>query len=364
MAEDIGVTHGTELEEPEAVAGEGKGSKRPDQSYWSLVKHQYKKNKIAIVALYFIYFLVVIALFADVLANDRPIVCEYKGTTYFPVFKEYLVGLGLDSYSGELAGVVDWKALKYDWKIFPPVRYTSSATDIMASFAPPFESGSDHYLGTDQTGRDLLAGLIHGSRISLSIGFVAMGIATLIGLVLGALAGYFGGWIDIVISRVIEVFLNFPTLFLVLVMVAFFGSNIFLVMVVIGITGWMEIARLVRGEVLRVRNMEYVTAAASVGFPSMRVIFRHVIPNSLAPVLVSVAFGIAGAILLESALSFLGFGAALETITWGSTLNQSRTATFAWWLALFPGTMIFLTVFSYNLIGDGLRDATDPRLRD
>lgn len=364
MTEDMSLIPGAKLENPEVVEAEGKGSKRPDQSYWSLVKHQYKKNLIAVVALYFILFLAVVALFADVLANDRPIVCEYKGTTYFPVFKEYLVGLGLDSYSGELASVVDWKSLKYDWKIFPPVPYTSSATDIMASFSPPLPPDSDHFLGTDQTGRDLLAGLIHGARISLSIGFVAMGIATLIGLVLGAIAGFYGGWVDIVISRLIEVFLTFPTLFLVLVMVAFFGSNIFLVMVIIGITGWMEIARLVRGEVLRVRNMEYVTAATSVGFPSMRVIFRHVIPNSLAPVLVSVAFGIAGAILLESSLSFLGFGAALETITWGSTLNQSRTATFAWWLAIFPGTLIFLTVFSYNLIGDGLRDATDPRLRD
>jgi peptide/nickel transport system permease protein len=135
------------------------------------------------------------------------------------------------------------------------------------------------------------------------------------------------------------------------------------VMIIIGLTGWMGIARLVRGEVLRVRNMEYVTAANSLGFGSSRTIFRHVLPNSLAPVLVSVAFGVAGAILTESALSFLGLGVPLETVTWGSTLNLSRGAPFAWWLAVFPGLMIFLTVVSYNLIGDGLRDATDPRLK-
>lgn len=340
-----------------------KGKKRPDQSYWSLVKHQYKKNRMANLSLYFIYFLFAVAIFADFLANDKPIACSYKGSFYMPVVKDYLVGLGLDTYPAELANA-DWKALEYDWDLFPPVPYSASATDIMASFAPPFQSDSKHFLGTDQTGRDLLAGLIHGARISLTIGFVSMGIATLIGVILGALAGYYGGWVDIVISRVIEVFLNFPVLFLILAIVAFLGANIFLVMVVIGITGWMGIARLVRGEVLRVRNMEYVTAANSLGFTPTRIIFRHVLPNSIAPVLVAVAFGIAGAILLESALSFLGFGVPPEQVTWGSVLNQSRTATFAWWLAVFPGLMIFLTVVSYNLIGDGLRDATDPRLRD
>ena len=156
---------------------------------------------------------------------------------------------------------------------------------------------------------------------------------------------------------------EFPTFFLILTIVAFLGANIFFVMIIIGLTGWMGIARLVRGEVLRVRNMEYVTAANSIGFGPARTIFRHVLPNSLAPVLVSVAFGVAGAILTESALSFLGLGVPLEVVTWGSTLNASRSAVFAWWLAIFPGMAIFLTVVSYNLIGDGLRDATDPRLK-
>jgi peptide/nickel transport system permease protein len=343
--------------------GDPKKGKRPDQSYWSLVKHQYRKNKPAVAALYFFYFMFAVAILGDFLANDKPILCSYKGEVYAPVLKDYAVGLGISSYPAELQNA-NWKELKYDWSIFPPVRYSASATDIMSSFAPPFQSGSDHYLGTDQPGRDVLAGLIHGARISLSIGFVSMGIATIIGLILGALAGYFGGWVDIVISRIIEVFLNFPTLFLILAIVAFYGADVFLVMVVIGITGWMSIARLVRGEVLRIRNMEYVTAANSLGFSSMRVIFRHVIPNSIAPVLVSIAFGIAGAILTESALSYLGFGVPVETVTWGSALNQSRTATFAWWLAVFPGIMIFLTAYTYNMIGDGLRDATDPRLRD
>ena len=190
-----------------------------------------------------------------------------------------------------------------------------------------------------------------------------MTIEVLIGVLLGALAGYFGGWIDMLISRVIELFLNFPVLFLILTIVAFVGPSIFYVMVIIGVTGWMGIARLVRGEVLRVRNMEYVTAANSLGFRSFRVILRHVLPNSIAPVLVSVAFGIAGAVLLESALSFLGVGVPPEVVTWGSMLNEARSAVFAWWIAVFPGLMIFLVVFSFNWIGDALRDATDPRLK-
>jgi len=363
MAELTAVASRPENDLDGSTADPKKNAKRPDQSYWSLVKHQYRKNKPAVAALYFFYFMFAIAVLADFLANDKPILCSYKGEIYAPVIKDYTVGLGISSYPAELRNV-NWKELTYDWSIFPPVRYSASTTDIMNSFAPPFQGGNDHYLGTDQPGRDVLSGLIHGARISLSIGFVAMGIATLIGVLLGALAGYFGGWVDMVISRIIEVFLNFPTLFLILAIVAFYGANIFLVMVVIGITGWMGIARLVRGEVLRVRNAEYITAANSLGFSASRVIFRHVLPNSIAPVLVSVAFGVAGAILTESSLSFLGFGVPLEIVTWGSTLNQSRTATFAWWLAVFPGLMIFLTAYTYNMIGDGLRDATDPRLRD
>ncbi len=343
-------------------AGAVTEKKKNDQSYWSLVRRQYKKNSLAMMGLYFICFMFFIAIFADFLANDKPIVCKYKGEVLVPVVRDYLVGLGVGSYSRELANA-DWKALNYDWKVFPPIPYTGNGTDILASAVKPFESGSDHYLGTDQLGHDVLAGLIHGSRISLSIGFVSMGLAAIIGVILGALAGYFGGWTDILISRVIELFLNFPTFFLIIVIVSFFDANIWLVMLVIGVTGWMGIARLVRGEILRVRNMEYVTAANSLGFGSSRIIFRHVLPNSLAPVFVSVAFGIAGAILLESSLSFLGFGVPATIVTWGSALNQATSNINDWWMAVFPGLMIFLTVVSYNLIGDGLRDATDPRLK-
>jgi peptide/nickel transport system permease protein len=364
MAEEIAVAPTSTAATNGVANGEaGKKDKRPDQSYGSLVKHQFRKNKLAVLSFYFIIFMAVVALLADFLANEKPIICSYKGDIYVPVIKDYLVGLGLATYPPELSNA-DWKSLKYDWKVGAPVSYNPGSPDLQNSFTEPFSFSTGHYLGTDQLGRDMLAGLIHGSRISLSIGLVAMGIATSIGLLLGALAGYFGGWVDVMISRVIELFLNFPSFFLIITIVSFYDADIMLVMVVIGITGWMGIARLVRGEVLRVRNMEYVTAANSLGFRSSRIIMRHVLPNSLAPVLVAVAFGIANAILAESALSFLGFGVPATVVTWGSALNQARDNVAAWWLAVFPGLMIFLTVVSYNLVGDGLRDATDPRLRD
>jgi peptide/nickel transport system permease protein len=335
------------------------------QSYWSLVKHQFKKNKIALTALYLVYFLFTVAILADLLANDKPIYASYKGETYFPVFKDYLVGLGADRWSAELVNA-DWRELEQNGQLtsslWPPVRYRASNQDLINNLAPP---GGDHVLGTDAIGRDVLSGMIHGSRIALSVGFVSMSIALLIGVVLGALAGFYGGWVDVIISRLIELVLTLPTFFLIITVVAMFQTgSVWLVMILIGLTTWPSIARFTRGEFLRVRNMEYVAAATALGFNDKRVIFRHVLPNAVAPVLVTLAFGIAGAILTEAALSFLGFGVPPTVVTWGSVLSESRGNVSAWWLAVFPGFAIFLAVVAYNLVGDGLRDALDPRLRD
>ena len=335
------------------------------QSYWSLVKHQFKKNKIAMLALYIVGFLFTIAIFADFLANDKPIVATHKGTTYFPVIKDYLVGLGLDRWDRELV-TADWKELEANnqlgFSIWPPVKWRSSNQDLINNLQSP---GGDHLLGTDAIGRDVLAGMIHGSRIALSVGFVSMSIALSIGVILGALAGFYGGWVDVVIMRLVELVMTLPTFFLIITVVAMFQTgSVWLVMALIGLTGWPGIARFTRGEFLRVRNMEYVSAATALGFTNRRVIYRHVLPNSLAPVLVSTAFGIAAAILTEAGLSFLGFGVPPTVVTWGSVLAESRGNLQAWWLAVFPGFAIFLAVVAYNLVGDGLRDALDPRLRD
>jgi peptide/nickel transport system permease protein len=193
---------------------------------------------------------------------------------------------------------------------------------------------------------------------------VAVSIYVLIGLVLGAAAGYFGGILDMVVSRLIEIMLTIPTFFMVLTVVAFLQQSIFNIMIVIGVTNWPTVARLMRGECLRTKSLEYVVAARALGATDFRTIFRHVLPNTLAPIFVAATFGIASAILIESTLSFLGFGVPPSTASWGSMLYDARQLLpSAWWLTAFPGLAIFLTVTSYNLVGEGLRDAADPRLK-
>jgi len=336
--------------------------RKVDQTYWSLVKHQYKKNKLAVAALYVVIFLVAMALTADFVANDKPIYCSYKGESYFPIFKEYLVDLGIAKWSGEFLNV-DWKTLPLESAIWPPIRFAPSNVDLFNNSAPP-STESGHYLGTDGIGRDVLAGLIHGSRVSLSVGFIAAGIAIFIGVLLGSLAGYYGGKVDLIIMRFVEIMQLFPSFFLIITIVALYGSSIWYIMIAIGLTSWTGNTKLVRGEILKVRSMDYVQAAVSLGLSNIRIIFRHVLPNAIAPVLIAASFEVAGAILAEAGLSFLGFGVAATKVTWGSVLSEARGATSSWWLAVFPGFMIFLTVVAYNLVGEGLRDALDPRLRD
>lgn len=334
------------------------------ESYGAFVKRQFKKNKMGVWSAYFVILLTVIALLADFLANDKPIIASYKNNIVMPIFRDYGVSLKVaDWYGGELANS-DWRTLQYDWSLFPLIPYSPQAADGKVITLPDAKPSSKHWLGTDDIGRDVLAGIIHGSRYALAIGLVAMGIALCIGIVMGLLAGYYGGWVDTFISRLIELVITFPTFFLIITIVAMVqAGSIWLIMSLIGLTGWTSIARFIRGEVLRIRNLDFVSAAQALGYSQARVIFRHVLPNALAPVLVSAAFGIAGAILTESALSFLGFGVPPTVVTWGSVLFKARGNVSAWWLAVFPGFLIFLTVSAYNLIGDALRDATDPRLR-
>ncbi len=352
------VTPGNDVPEEDMTGKHG----GVDQTYWSLVKHQFKKNKLAVGAFYVVLFLVGIALFADLLANDKPIYCSYKGESFFPVFKDYAVSLGIAKWEPEFLNA-DYKSLELGTAIWPPIRFFPSDVDLYNSSAGP-SIATGHYLGTDGIGRDVLSGLIHGSRISLSVGFVAAGISIFIGVILGALSGFYGGKTDLMIMRFVEIMQLFPAFFLIITIVALYGSSIWYIMAAIGLTSWTGNTKLVRGEILKVRSMDYVSAATSLGLSNMRIIFRHVLPNAIAPVLISASFSIAGAILVEAALSFLGFGVKATTVTWGSVLSEARGATSAWWLAVFPGFMIFLTVVAYNLVGEGIRDALDPRLRD
>jgi len=234
--------------------------------------------------------------------------------------------------------------------------------DVSLRLMPP---GAAHWLGTDDLGRDVLARILYGARISLLVGFVAVGIATLIGILFGALAGYYGKAVDAVIMRFVDIMLCFPSFFLILAVIAFLEPSIWNIMIIIGLTGWMGVARLVRAEFLSLREREFVQAARSLGASDARIIFRHLLPNALSPVLVSATLGVGGAILTESALSFLGIGVQPPTPSWGNMLIAGKqTLGEAWWLSVFPGLAILVTVLGYNLLGEGIRDALDPRLKE
>lgn len=281
-----------------------------------------------------------------------------KGMPISIVYESYREGLA----SGKLISVVN-----------APIPYSPSdrsRDSTVARDRPPTWADSDratapgyHWLGTEREGADVASKLIAASRTALAIGFIATTISSLIGIVIGGLMGYYAGWVDILGMRAIEMFEAIPRLMLLLAMAAIFGADIWFIMVIIGLTSWMGIARFIRAEFLRLRKQDFVQAAVALGLPSRSIIFRHLLPNGLTPVLVSMSFGVAGAILMESTLTFLGISKP-DQPSWGQLLDQARAGgQFLWWIATFPGLMIFLTVFSYTLIGEALRDALDPKLK-
>jgi peptide/nickel transport system permease protein len=281
---------------------------------WAITWRRFRRSKLALVALVYVGLVAVIALLAPFIARDS---------------RSALIPFGPND------------------------------VDIANRLHAP---DAQHRLGTDELGRDVLARMIFGARVSLTVGLLATAMSFIVGSLLGAIAGYYGGAADWIVSRLIEVVLCFPFLFLVLAIVAFLGPSIWTIMLALTITSWPNEARYVRGEVMRVREMEFAHAARASGARDARIIFRHLLPNALAPVIVSASFGVAYAIVTESALSFLGLGVPLPTATWGSILSSAREfVEYAWWLIVFPGFAIFMTVAAFNIIGDRFRDALDPR---
>ncbi|MBJ6727489.1 oligopeptide ABC transporter permease [Geomesophilobacter sediminis] len=245
--------------------------------------------------------------------------------------------------------------------VFAPwiTPFNPDRIDAWHVLLPP--SGT-HWFGTDELGRDVFTRVVFGAQVSLKVGFVAVGIAVVVGTVIGLVAGFYGGWVDSLLMRLVDIMLCFPTFFLILAVIAMLEPSIWYIMMIIGLTGWMGVARLVRAEVLSLKGRDFVLAARVLGASDLRIIFRHILPNALSPVLVSATLGVAGAILTESALSFLGIGVQPPTPSWGNILTAGKDyIEFAWWLSLFPGLAILVTVLSYNLVGEGIRDALDPR---
>jgi peptide/nickel transport system permease protein len=348
-----------------------------------------------------------VAIFAPLLANSRPLLRSVAGQIESPALRymtavditlllTFFIGIGLlivgVSYQRIVAGVCATVVLLYlvlsqlvsppklsiyeeyrqpsetsqsvDWEVYAPVPY--SPKDYLRDYgdtglqAPGVFGERMHLLGTEENGADLLSRMIHAARLALGIGLVATGIAMVLGIFIGGFMGYFSGVVDMLGMRLVEIFEAVPTLFLLLTFVAFFDRSLYLMMVIIGLTSWPGYARYVRAEFLRLRNQDFVQAAVAAGLPLRSILFRHILPNAVAPVLVAASFGVASAILAEATLSFLGLG-LIDDPSWGQMLNQAvRSSTFNWWMALFPGGAIFLTVFSYNLIGEALRDALDP----
>lgn len=410
------------------------------QSLGAVVWRRFRQHRLALWSLRVFYGLAFLALFGDFIANEKPLYCKLEGASYFPVLKGYAVNLGLAKWNARFLQK-DWREHEYQAVIFPPIPYSATTLDLAnGNYRSPFSRQKipsnryRHWLGTDRLGHDVAAGMVAGTRVALLVGIVAMSLSTLIGVLLGSLAGYFGdegfrvsrirlwvnvgalflawfygfsvrryalseaggnfGWellkslgicfgilavangavfflkkipalarkvtlpLDLLTMRLVEVFNSIPGLLLLLSFVAVLQkSSVFYVMIIIGLIRWTGVARFLRAELLKIRNLEYIEAAKALGFSRWRILFRHALPNAIAPVLITIAFGMASAILLESTLSFLGIGVGEEGITWGRLLSEARKYPSAWWLALFPGGAIFITVTIFNLIGEGLTEA-------
>lgn len=380
--------------------------KQPSKSWAQQVVSSLLKRTSAKIGLAWIGLLVLIATFSPFLASSHPIYLVVDGQATSPLLKHmealdwiWLSGFFITLVISAFSWVV-WKKIllwlasiavvsviayatvsppilvvyehyreleaegKVEKIIRAPIPY--SAKDYLRDYAdtgiesPLSAQNRTHWMGTDENGADVASRMIHASRIALGIGFIATGIALVIGTIIGGLMGYFSGIVDIIGMRLVEIFEAIPTLFLLLSFVAFFGRSIYMMMVIIGITAWSGYARYVRAEFLKLRQQDFVQAAVASGLPLRSILFRHMLPNGLAPLLVATSFGVASAILAEATLSFLGLG-LVDDPSWGQLLNQAvQSSTFNWWLAVFPGGAIFMTVFAYNLLGESLRDAVDP----
>jgi len=347
------------------------------RGFWGEAWVRFRRRPLAMAALAFVGFLVAVAVFAPAIAGTKPVLCRYKGRLYTPCLAYFNRNwepavFARDKFRGTYPRNLKEKDPD-SWAIWPlffqdPYRAVRADEWPGLPENPAMDEGRPSRLnpfGTDQSGVDVLAKMVHGTTVALLVGFVSMGIAGTIGIVMGALGGYFGGWVDMLTSRLTEIVMCIPTLVLILAIIAILEKpTIWHTMAIIGATGWTGIARLTRGEFLRLKTSEFVMAARAAGAGPARIMLRHILPNALAPILVPITFGIAAAILVESSLSFLGFGPPPPTASWGAVLNDARSNYQMWWLVVFPGTAIFLTVLAYNLIGEGLQEATDPRLRE
>jgi peptide/nickel transport system permease protein len=388
------------------------------QAYWAIVGRAYWRSILARIATCWTILILLLTVFVPFIASEVPYVATINGKREFPLFRDltavdliwlvwgaavvaglvfYLrtrtsdeeleklrsrrmrwfgvlmliatvASIGIGIFKTDFLDVRNYHQMTRNGELndalFPPLRWGYADQEPLQADRIFEYPTKDHWLGTDGNGRDTLARLLWGARVVLEIGFVSELIAVAIGIVYGALMGYFVGKVDILGMRFVEIVEAVPLLFLLITFIALFGRQLFMIMVIIGVTGWTGIARFVRAEFLKLRQMDYVSAAKAMGLPLRNILFKHMLPNGLTPVIVTFTFGVAGNIVSESILSFVGIGIEPPTSSWGIMLNEAGNPgeTFRWWLAIAPGLMIFLTVFAFNIMGEAMRDATDPRL--
>jgi peptide/nickel transport system permease protein len=340
----------------------------PSPSYTRRVARRFRRSIRGVAGLCAVLVLLAVAVLSPLLAGRQPIVCRYEGKLYYPAVVDVVHKIpfasrvikkskpfNLPTFDAKTALNDDDFAI---WPLIPYGPLETSEHDLQ----PP---SSEHWLGTDEVGRDLASRLVHGAVVSINVGLVSMGIAAFIGIIIGGLAGYYGRWVDALLSRLIEVVTCFPVLFLILSVMVWLEPSIVNVMVVIGLTRWTSIARYTRGEFIRLKERDYITAARAAGAGAPRIMFRHLLPNALAPILVTITFGIAHAVLIEAALSWLGFGVQPPQPSWGNLLHDAyvnlRSARY---MVYPPCIAVFVSVLAYNLVGDALRDAVDPRIHN
>ncbi len=329
---------------------------------------RFRKNRLGFWSLLVFSTLLVLSLFAEVIANDRPLALRYEGQMYFPLFNDY----SEKTFGGDFETPTDYhdpfirEQLSKDgnWAIYPPIPYGSRTINYFAREPNPAGPTADNLLGTDDRGRDLLAQLIYGFRLSVLFGLALTTIGVVIGVVTGAIQGYFAGRIDLSFQRLIEIWESMPELYLLIIFAAIFTPSVGLLLVLLSLFGWMGLSAYVRAEYLRNRQMDYVKAARALGVGSGRIMWKHILPNSMTPVITFLPFRMSAAILALTSLDFLGLGVPPGTPSLGELLSQGKNNIDAWWISLSTFGVLVGTLLLLTFMGDALRDALDPRKAD
>lgn len=337
----------------------------PPNSPAHLAWRRFRAQRMGYVSLIIFSILFVGSLFAEVLSNDKPLLVRYQGHWYFPIVQT----LPETTFGGDFPSPTDYLdpfirqqfEQPGNWAVFPPNPYHHSSINYFAKEPSPSAPSADNWLGSDDRGRDLLARLLYGFRVSVIFGLIVTGIGTLLGVCLGAIQGYFAGWVDIAMERFIEMWNAMPTLYMLIILAAVFSPSFTLLVILLAAFGWMETAAYTRAEFLKNRNLDYVRAARALGSRNRRIIFRHILPNSLTPVVTLLPFGMAASIGALTSLDFLGLGMPPNTPSLGELLSQGKDNLDAWWISLSTFVVLVTTLLLLILIGDGLRNALDPR---